>query len=61
MPGPCSAPNGNSLLVGRHPADCGVQVTGKTAVKSGKITHVRKNDRKRPTRAEYERMTDDRS
>lgn len=57
MPGPCSAPNGQVSLVDRHPQDGKQPITGKTAVKKGKIQHARR--RTKPTRIERERMEDD--
>lgn len=35
MPGPCSAPNGNSTLVGRTPKENEQITTGKSAIKAG--------------------------
>lgn len=60
MPGPCSAPNGNSILVNRKPeSQKGNINTGKTAKKHGRLSATdRQANHKRLNRAEFERLNE---
>lgn len=60
MPGPCSAPNGNEILTHRHPANqAGNMVTGKTALKKGKIERPEIGKFRKQTRARYEQESEE--